>query len=146
MKIFSILLLQCKKLGCQMESSILPMDCEVIVKKEQPKANDIEFMDAQIEIICGTNPTNGNFLLIEILENIKDTCSVSSDELNLESLISSQDLSRMLEDSSVQNVLSNESLVNLYSLLFHSMIKEGSFVCSNCKEKYPVSGGIIDYI
>lgn len=146
MKIFSILLLQCKKVGCRMESSILPTDCEVLVKKEAPKEKDVEFMDAQIEIICGTDPITGQFLLIEILESIKSACSVSSDELRLESLVSSGDLARILEESSVQKVLSQESLANLYSLLFHSVIKEGVFVCSKCQERYPVSCGIVDYI
>ncbi|KAI5190894.1 hypothetical protein NECID01_1189 [Nematocida sp. AWRm77] len=157
MKIFSILLLQCTKVSCRMKNCFVPKDCEVLIELSAPTKKDVEFLDAQYQIICSmtTEEQENQFVLLKILEGLEKTCQIESSTFLFEMAPTKEELTQILdkassssttEDSVISGTLSKERMECLYSFLMKSKIDNGFLMCTKCKEVYPISNGIIDFV
>lgn len=146
MKIFSILLLQCKKVSCRMENCLVPEKCQLVVEVTQPSEKDVEFLDAQAQTICSINTETNKFVLLEIIDALEKSSTVDSQTFLFEMAPTEPELSRILDSSSVSESLSQDRLSYLFSFLINSKIDNGALVCTKCREVYPIVNGIIDFV
>ncbi|KAI5173195.1 hypothetical protein NEFER03_2155 [Nematocida sp. LUAm3] len=145
MKTFSLLLLQCKKPSCRTINHLVPKECEVSITPTDIKEETINLMEAQVDCICTSDISTGDYILIKIIESMKDTCRFHNGfprELD----VSREDLNDILEAQSITKTLGEEKTKNLANLLFNVEIQNGYLSCVTCGEAYFVSNGIVDFV
>ncbi|OAG28840.1 hypothetical protein NEDG_00979 [Nematocida displodere] len=146
MKIFSLLLLQCKKVSCRMENSLVPKNSVIDIVLVDPKEKELEFLDAQAETICSINNEQNDFVLMMVIESIRETCTVKSTEFTDSMFTTIDELEDILAGTSVISSIGEARTKALFSLLLSSRIESGVLACTKCNETYPITNGIIDFV
>lgn len=144
MKIFSLLLLQCKKRECRMMSYLVQETCEVKVDVRTPEKRDIDIMNAQYDTICGMTADTNRFILLDILDSIRNTESTNEQISSLFS-IREEDLHSILEERKIDSI-SEQKIFDLYNTLFSVELDNGSISCVKCAEPYHIKNNIVDFI
>jgi len=146
MKIFTLLLLQCKLQPCRMENYLIPKDTPVRIENLDLRECDREFLDAQCRAICNVTTQTNEFVLIKLIEGWLSTCAITGDGFSREHLLTKEDLDMVLSSSSVTETLDKTKIRFLSNLLLGSEIETGALECSRCGERYPIASGIVDFV
>ncbi|KAH9385194.1 multifunctional methyltransferase subunit TRM112 [Nematocida major] len=145
MKIFSLLLLQCKKKACRMINYLVPSGCAVTVRAREPSSQDFQFMEAQLDTICAMDLNSNQFILPVILEELRRVCRIDETVGVLPS-IQPEEMQKILEANSLEAVLGEERMHELFNVLFGTELDEGALVCTNCNCEYIISNNIVDFV
>ncbi|KAI5186971.1 hypothetical protein NEHOM01_1829 [Nematocida homosporus] len=146
MKIFAVLLLQCKKIACRTTNMLVPVDCNVSVSLSEPKDKDLALMEAQKTTIAMIDVGTNEFILPKIVEGLFNSGVGANGGLVPEMMISSDELSAVLESASLVEVLGKERVYWLFNVLFGVEITNGALACQSCSTVYPVVNGIVDFL
>ncbi|KAI5167415.1 hypothetical protein NEIRO03_1626 [Nematocida sp. AWRm78] len=145
MKIFSILLLQCKNKVCGYSGYLIPNGCTVTRTERQMVPEEIEFMQAQIDTICSMDLATSEFILPIILNGVKQNNTI--DGLSEESLFyTAEELQRILDENSIESALDQTRISDLFTVLFCTEVNDGALVCAQCQRHYPLTNGIVDFV
>lgn len=146
MKIFSLLLLQCKKRQCRMTSYLVQDGCEIRIEIKSPEKGDLDLMEAQCDTICTMAMDTNEFILASILNRLKITENLDSTVYDLFNSITAEDLQEILEKGSVISALSEQKVACLYNILFSTELDNGSLLCVLCGEAYHIQNNIVDFV
>lgn len=147
MKIFSLLLLQCKEKACRMESCLAIKRGTLRRASRPPSEADYAFMGHHRDIILSTD-LDGRPLIKMVQESLR-SCALedAGADKALDALfMTDQDISGAMAGDDMVQALGREKVGSLYALLFGLSLASGELECSRCRRMYPVTDGIVDFI
>ncbi|KAI5162306.1 hypothetical protein NEAUS04_1011 [Nematocida ausubeli] len=141
MKIFSVLLLRCKKPSCTHSNYLVPDGCTIKWSIRQPESKDFAFLQAQLQVICMMNLSTNEFILPYILNAAKE-CLAAEDPAREYFNYDIDFFEKSFEKNSFELIDDKKAITNLFTALLCAKLEEGTLRCAECHMAYPIYDGV----